>query len=146
MQTQTADLPGEALAALVVPLIHPSLFVKADVLLFIDNEAAVASLIRANSLQPDVHLICLFAHAWIFKQGARIWYEWIDSASNPSDGLSRAGLEDDWTLKQGWILDEYPFPAEILPDTFFSSMLASLYSSAVGEFKNCGCCLSVFDL
>ena len=81
----------------MVPLIHPSLFVTADVLWFIDNEAAVASLIRANSLQPDVHLICLFAHAWIFKQGARIWYEWIDSASNPSDGLSRAGLEDDWT-------------------------------------------------
>ena len=119
--------PGEALAALVVPLLQPHFFQAADVLWFIDNEAAVASLVRANSQQPDVHLICLFAHAWIFKHGTRIWYEWIDSSSNPSDGLSRAGLADAWTQQQGWILDEYPFPATILPDSFFSSFLASLY-------------------
>eukprot|EP00435_Cladocopium_sp_Y103_P025431 s4491_g6.t1 len=119
--------PGEALAALLVPLLHPSVFDSQDVLWFIDNDPAVASLIRATSLQPDVHLICLFSHAWLFKRGARIWYEWIDSASNPSDGLSRDGLQDPWTLQQGWDVKEYPFPPELLPGTFFSSLLASLY-------------------
>lgn len=119
--------PGEALAALVIPRIHPTLFFETDVLWFIDNEAAVASLIRASSRQPDVHLICLLSHAWIFKQGTRIWYEWIDSASNPSDGLSRDGLNDFWTLQQGWDINEYPFPCDLLPDTFFSSLLDSLF-------------------
>ena len=119
--------PGEALSALVIPRLHPQLFLAADVLWFIDNEAAVASLIRASSLQPDVHLICLLAHAWIFRQGTRIWYEWIDSASNPSDGLSRDGIHDVWTLQQGWDINEYPFPCDLLPDAFFSSLLASLF-------------------
>ena len=26
------------------------------------------------------------------RLGARIWYEWIDTAANPSGGLSRQGL------------------------------------------------------
>ena len=30
--------------------------------------------------------------------------EWIDSASNPADGLSRDGLADTWTVSQGWQL------------------------------------------
>ena len=36
----------------------------------------------------------------------RVWVEWIDSASNPADGLSRGGLEDGWTQQQGWLLSE----------------------------------------
>ena len=36
------------------------------------------------------------------------WYEWIDSASNPADGLSRDGIKDKWTLEQGWELQELP--------------------------------------
>ena len=35
-----------------------------------------------------------------------VWFEWIDSHSNPADGLSRLGLKDPWTLKQGWTLQE----------------------------------------
>ena len=39
----------------------------------------------------------------------RLWFEWIDSDSNPSDGLSRAGLADEWTRAQGFeLLEELP--------------------------------------
>eukprot|EP00435_Cladocopium_sp_Y103_P006376 s317_g2.t1 len=113
--------PGESLAGLVVPTIHPHLLRDADVLWFVDNEAAVASLIRAASRQSDVHAICQFAHLLAFKLQSRIWFEWIDSASNPSDGLSRLGLCDPWTQGQGWSLQEYSFPDELLPDKFFHS-------------------------
>ena len=34
------------------------------------------------------------------------WFEWIDSDSNPSDGLSRLGIEDPWTTAQGWQLQD----------------------------------------
>ena len=33
---------------------------------------------------------------------AKVRFEWIDSESNPADGLSRAGLADEWTLRQPW--------------------------------------------
>ena len=38
----------------------------------------------------------------------RVWFELVDSESNVSDGLSRAGVADPWTLSQGWILHEVP--------------------------------------
>ena len=46
------------------------------------------------------------------------WHEWIDSDSNPADGLSRDGLQDEWTLNQGWDLAEYPYPEALMPDAF----------------------------
>ena len=36
----------------------------------------------------------------------RAWFEWIDSDSNISDGLSREGVTDPWTKAQGWDLKE----------------------------------------
>ena len=44
------------------------------------------------------------AHLLWLHLGTRVWIEWIDSASNPADGLSRAGLQDPWTQAQGWEL------------------------------------------
>ena len=40
----------------------------------------------------------------------RVWIEWIDSKSNPADGLSRLGLLDPWTQGQGWELSEAAQP------------------------------------
>ena len=113
--------PGETLAGLVVPLLHPALFQDADVLWFVDNEAAVSSLIRASSRQLDVHLISQYAQLVLFQLSSRVWFEWVDSKSNPSDGLSRLGLLDDWSTSQGWILKEYDFPEHLLPASFFQT-------------------------
>ena len=44
------------------------------------------------------------AAPWMWRKlDIRVWIEWIDSKSNPSDGLSRAGWEDAWTLEQQWL-------------------------------------------
>ena len=40
----------------------------------------------------------------------RAWFEWVDSESNPSDGLSRLGLECQWTQPQCWSLSEVVSP------------------------------------
>ena len=40
----------------------------------------------------------------------KIRFEWVDSHSNPSDGLSRDGLTDAWTIEQGWDLAEGQAP------------------------------------
>ena len=48
------------------------------------------------------------------KLNTRIWYYHVDSDSNPSDGLSRDGVKDEWSIKAaaslGWRLMELPVP------------------------------------
>ena len=75
-----------------------------DVTWFIDNEAAAAAGIRGASGEPDVTAMVQAAHLLWLNLGTRVWIEWIDSASNPADGLSRAGLHDPWTQTLGWEL------------------------------------------
>ena len=65
-----------------------------DVLWFIDNEAAVSSLVKSTSKELDVHRISQATHALLGLLSSRCWFEWIDSDSNPADGLSREGLQD----------------------------------------------------
>ena len=120
--------PGESLCGLLVPYFHPKVFGSRDAVWFVDNEGAVAALIKASSSQPDVHRIVQCAQALLQALGSRTWFEWIDSDSNPSDGLSREGLLDSWTHSQDWNLQEYLFPSEMLPDSF-SSCLESLLCS-----------------
>ena len=73
-----------------------------DVIWFIDNEAAASAGIRASSGLPEVDVMVQAAHWMWMELDIRVWIEWIDSLSNPSDGLSRAGWEDAWTLRQQW--------------------------------------------
>ena len=77
-----------------------------DVVWFIDNEAAAAATIRGASREDDVNDFVQVAHLMWMYLGVRVWIEWVDSESNPSDGLSRLGLQDPWTVDQGWILSE----------------------------------------
>ena len=76
-----------------------------DVIFFVDNEAAVAACIRGASRCDDVGLIVQAIQWEALKLDCRLWFEWIDSKSNPSDGLSRDGLDDEWTVAQRWQLE-----------------------------------------
>ena len=118
--------PGEALCGVIVPWFHRDLLRHFDLLWFIDNEAAASSLIRGSSRPDDVHRISQLSHVLLHGLGCRAWIEWIDSDSNPSDGLSRLGLADPWTLLQGWTLAEYTFPAELLPSTFLATFASHI--------------------
>lgn len=120
--------PGETLCGLLVPTIHPDLLRHRDALWFVDNECAVSALIRASSRQPDIHQIAQFSQAAYHSLQCRVWFEWIDSASNPSDGLSRSGLLDEWSQQQGWTLAEVVFPASLLPENFWQSFTEAVFS------------------
>ena len=41
----------------------------------------------------------------------RFWVEWINSSANPSDGPSRMGWADPWTMAQQWQQHEVAYPA-----------------------------------
>ena len=72
----------------------PVFFAGHDVLWFCDNEAAVSTIIRGACRPEDINGLAEATAILSAKLGARIWVEWIDSKSNPSDGLSSEGLGD----------------------------------------------------
>ena len=128
--------PGETLCGLAVPWFHFDRLRHQDLLWFIDNEGACSALIRGASRQPDVHLIAQFSSLLLHSLGSRSWYEWVDTESNCSDGLSRDGLRDAWTAAQNWDICEYPFPEALLPDTFlevFKSHLGLVDSGCINR-------------
>jgi hypothetical protein len=101
---QQQIMAAEAFAALALPSEHFPVLRGRDVVWFIDNQSACSSLIRGGSAAEDVEQIALVTHLLFLVLGSRVWFEWIDTDSNPADGLSRLGLEDPWTQGQGWEL------------------------------------------
>ena len=77
-----------------------------DVIVFCDNAAAVSALIRGASKSEDVLEIAELFIACCLMVGCRCWIDWVDSHSNPADGLSRDGIQDTWTIRQGWAIRE----------------------------------------
>ena len=92
-QSLTQIVMAEAIA-LVLDVIHAPAFMRErDVVCFVDKEAVCASAIRGSSSAEDVSDVVETAALLNLKLGNRVWYEWIDSRSNISDGLSREGKE-----------------------------------------------------
>ena len=105
---KTQILAAEAVAVLTALVLSPELLANRDIVWFVDNEAALSSLVRGTSRAEDVGHIASCTQLAMLEHSCSAWYEWIDSASNPSDGLSRDGVKDKWTADQGWDLTEIP--------------------------------------
>ena len=103
---KTQIYAAEAYAVLAAIYEHLEELQDADAVFFVDNEAACAALIRGASTQVDVGAVVNAVRWLLYSVSCRPWFEWIDSASNCSDGLSRDGLDDSWTKQQGWTLQE----------------------------------------
>ena len=63
--------PGETLCGLLVPWVHGDLLEGRDLLSFVDNEAAVSSLIKGSSGQEDVHTKTIVQLAHLISKNAR---------------------------------------------------------------------------
>ncbi len=105
---KTQILAAEAVAVLTALVLTPELLQGREVVWFIDNEAALSSLVRGTSRAEDVGHIAACTQLAMIAHSCSPWYEWIDSVSNPADGLSRDGVHDQWTAQQGWDLTEIP--------------------------------------
>ena len=77
---------------------------------FDDNTAALSAMLKGSSPAQDVAHLMEIMHLRLAFFSCRIWLEWMDSAANPSDGLSRDGYLDKWTLEQGWSLEQLTIP------------------------------------
>ena len=60
-----------------------------DVIFFIDNQSVCAALAKGATKSDDLQAFTTAWHARAHKLGVRVWFEWVDSKSNPADELSR---------------------------------------------------------
>ena len=104
---ETQVFPCEALAVTHALLHHEKDISNCDVICFIDNEAACTALIKGTSASQDVDHLAAVAHIITCRANTRMWYEWVDSGGNISDGLSRDGTYDKLALEQNWLVNEH---------------------------------------
>ena len=90
---------------------------------FIDNIAALMSLIRGRSSSSDLDRISSMIHVALFALRCWAWWEYIPSKSNWSDSISRLGFDDPWHVTNQFssqfalfplVLWDLPFRALVL--------------------------------
>ena len=57
-------------------------------------------MIKGSSPQSDSSEMALIAALRSAELGCRLWFEWVHTAQNPADPLSRLGLEDPGVQQQ----------------------------------------------
>eukprot|EP00435_Cladocopium_sp_Y103_P060929 s497_g22.t1 len=102
---------------------RPDLFRGRRGLWFLDNVAAVMTLVRGRSSNSDLSKLGHLIHLALFALRAQGYWEYVQSKSNWADDISRLGFEDPWWRNHGFtfcssflptILFHLPFVAVIL--------------------------------
>ena len=65
------------------------------VIFFIDNTAALACLCKHSAREPDTNKLVRAISQKLQELGAKPWYEWLGSSSNPADWPSRLPVASD---------------------------------------------------
>ena len=81
---------------------------------FVDNVAALMALVRGRSNEPALDHMALLIHAALFVLHAVIYFEWVESGANWSDGISREGLQDSWHRQNHFSSEVAVMPYPIL--------------------------------
>ena len=66
---------------------------------FIDNDAALATLVKGSSSVLSGEVITSHTHSLVAKTGIWAWFDRVASKDNPVDQLSRGKLQGPWDLK-----------------------------------------------
>ena len=81
---------------------------------FIDNVAALMALVRGRSNEPALDHMALLIHLALFVLRAWVYFEWVESKANWSDGISRDGLKDPWYQRHHFQTAVFDMPYVIL--------------------------------
>ena len=106
---------------------RPDLFRNRRGLWFLDNVAAVMTLVRGRSSNADLAKLGHLIHLALFALRAQGYWEYVQSKSNWADDISRLGAEDPWWRCHGFdfyssylptILLQLPFVAVVITFEF----------------------------
>eukprot|EP00435_Cladocopium_sp_Y103_P037804 s1601_g10.t1 len=93
---------------------RPDLFRGRRGLWFLDNVAAVMTLVRGRSTNSDLSKLGHLIHLALFVLWAQGYWEYVQSKSNWADDISRLGFDDPWWRNHG-----FTFCASFLPTILF---------------------------
>jgi hypothetical protein len=117
---------GELIAAPMAAVLAPHLLRGRDVLWWIDNTTALSVLIMRGSSAQDAAKLVMIHNLAMAALGTRCWYDWVPSATNPSDVLSRDAWESEeviMKMRNGeWKLIEGSVPWERLTNVSFQAV------------------------
>jgi hypothetical protein len=101
---------AEIFAALLLPWFLQEHVAKKPVLHFIDNQSALAGLIKSTSSKHDSQALLGTYAIMMATLECLVWAEYVESAANVSDGVSRDGLLDDMARQLGCAMFEVVIP------------------------------------
>ena len=104
-----------------------------DIVWYIDNVSTLSALVKGGSKAPDVDRAAAVVSLVAQMCNARVWFEYIESKSNWSDGLSRLLVEDPWVASRGFTLRQMEVPAKpwIVPIQELPPLLESEVGAAL---------------
>ena len=100
---------------------RPDLFRNRHGLWFLDNVAAVMTLVRGRSSNADLAKLGHLIHLALFALRAQGYWEYVQSKSNWADDISRLGINDPWWRSHGFV-----FHSSYLPTIFFQLPFAAV--------------------
>ncbi len=110
---QSGKQPIQLCEAAMVPLAlmqWPGRFRVRRMVWYVDNTSAMASFVEGASANEELdRIVGLFwMLAWHLE--IRVWFEWVDSESNWSDGVSRSLASDSFAASHGFSLEQMRGP------------------------------------
>ena len=107
---------GELLAP-ICGLLHWTRIVRdCSCISYIDNMGVLCNIVNGAAKQIDAGALTWALCLRLARLNTSMWWEWVESASNCSDGGSRVGISCPVAKSLGIQLKEVPFP--VLPENF----------------------------
>ena len=121
----------EALAVVVGIVLLAEYFRGRTLVWFVDNSSALGAFLKGHSRDPLLHVFTQLIHLLLFKLDVRVWWEWVETDANWSDGASRLFSECDWATRHQFQIREVP--QTLVHGLVLSDVLCSLQSmSGIG--------------
>ncbi|CAE7438652.1 unnamed protein product [Symbiodinium necroappetens] len=87
---------------------------------YIDNVAALMSLIRGRSSSPDLERLAQLIHLAMFALRTSFFFEYIPSKTNWADAVGRVGFADPWLHQRGFTCHVACFPFQLVDLPFLA--------------------------
>ena len=68
------------------------------------------ALVKGRSDNPELDTMAGCIHAPLYSLRSGCYFEWVQSADNWSDGISRPGIHDEWYQAHGFRVHRVPVP------------------------------------
>ena len=101
----------ECVAAVITIVFLVPLLAGRHVLWFCDNTRVLGSLVKGRSNDAVVHTLQLFLALFCFQLDITIWWEYVESDANWSDGVSRVGSKCPWAAAHNFSVESVAVPA-----------------------------------